>query len=217
MAYICKKLALMKHKLLLTALSATLLFANQANAQIPGVSKVTKALPKVDLGIKVGGNFNQLAGTGFKKAYQPGIVGGVFVGVRKGKMGVRAEGLVSSAKYTYTYTATTDGTFKNIYLDIPLLFEYKIIPRLWAQVGPQFSNVISVSADPNPPAGTDPKSYFKSSFSGVLGLEAKLPAHLVVGARYILGITDVNDVSFGTAGGSWKTRTIQAYVGFRFL
>jgi len=203
--------------ILLAAFTAALSFSNNCNAQIPGVSKVTKALPKVDLGIKLGGNFNQLNGGSAKSAYQPGVVGGVFFGLREGKWGGRIEGLVSSAKYTYSYSSTQDGTFKNIYLDVPLLLEHKLISRLWVQLGPQFSDVISVSATPNPPPGTDAKSYFKSSFAGVLGLEARLPVHFVVGARYILGVTNVNDESFSAAGGSWKARTIQAYIGFRFL
>ena len=214
----------MKHKLLLAALSATLLFSNRTEAQIPGVSKVTKMIPKVDLGLKLGANFNQLHGNSFKNSYQPGIIGGAFVGVRMNKWGIRAEGLISSAKYTYSFTkytsaysTTQNGTFKNIYLDVPVLFEYKIISRLWAQIGPQFSNVISVSATPNPPAGTDPKSYFKSGFSGVLGLEARLPIHIVAGARYILGVTDIHNESLPGASGAWNTRTIQLYVGFRFL
>jgi opacity protein-like surface antigen len=207
----------MKRSLLLTVLTAALLYSASTQAQIPGVSKVTQALPKVDLGIKVGANFNQLSGNDFKQAYQPGIVAGAFVGLRKGKIGVRVEGLISSAKYTYAISSTKDGTFKNVYLDIPVLFEYKLVSRLWAQIGPQFSNTLSVTQDPAPPSGTDPKSYFKSSFAGVLGLEAKLPVHITVGARYILGMTDIHNESFTGTSGAWKARTIQAYIGFRFL
>src|SRR5579871_1023130 len=107
--------------ILLTALIAALSFSNNCNAQIPGVSKVTKALPKVDFGVKLGGNFNQLDGSSFKSAYQPGFVTGLFLGLRKGKWGGRIEGLLSSAKYTYSYTATQDGTFKNLYFDVPVL------------------------------------------------------------------------------------------------
>jgi opacity protein-like surface antigen len=206
----------MKRSQLLTVLTAALLYSATTQAQIPGVSKVTQALPKVDLGIKVGANFNQLSGNDFKQAYQPGIVAGAFVGLRKGKIGVRVEGLVSSSKYTYSITSTQDGTFKNIYLDIPVLFEYKIVSRLWAQIGPQFTSVLKVTADPNDPT-VDPKSYFKSSFAGVLGLEAKLPVHITVGARYILGMTDIHNESVTGSSGAWKARTIQAYVGFRFL
>ncbi len=207
----------MKPRILLTALIAAVFFSGTANAQLPGVKKVSEALPKVDLGLKLGANFNQLAGTSFKKAYQPGIVAGAFFGVRKGKFGGRIEGLVSSAKYTYTLTATTNGTYKNLYLDIPLMFEYKLLNRLWAQAGPQYSKVLNSSTDLPLSAGTVAKDYFKPSFSGVLGLEARLPAHMRVGARYILGLTDIKNASVTAASGAWHTRTIQAYVGYNFL
>lgn len=199
----------MKHALLLTTLSAALLFSTASQAQIPGVSKVTKALPKVDLGIKAGASFNQTTGTGLAETYKPGIVGGVFVGVYKNKIGVQAEGLVRSARFD----ASVGGVYvKTISLDVPLMFEYKLIPRLWVQVGPQFSQVLTAKDQ----ASTDVKSSLNTTdISGVLGLQVKLPVHLVAGARYVMGFSDVNNSS--TATGAWKNRSIQAYIGFRFL
>lgn len=211
----------MNRLLLLPALAATLCFSNNSFAQVPGAGTVAKIVPEPTVGIKLGANFNQLSGNSLKESYKAGIMGGAFVGLRKGKIGVRVEALLNSAKYTYSISATQDGTFKNLYLDIPVLFEYKIVSRLWAQAGPQFTNTLSVSANPNPDPSKDPKDYFKSSFSGVLGLEAKLPAHITAGARYILGVTDVRNAeiktSTGTVSGAWMARTIQLYVGFRFI
>ena len=209
----------MKRTLLLTTLS--LLFISfSSQAQLPGVSAVKKTLPKVAFGVKLGANFNELHTTNtaaIQQAYKPGIVGGLFLSVRKGKFGGRLEGLLNSSNYTYTYNAAQNGTYKNLYLEIPLLFEYRIIDRLWAQAGPQFSDILSVSANPNPRPSVDPKTYFKSEFSGVIGLEAKLPVHLMLGVRYILGVTNVNNEALTQVSGSWKNRTIQAYVGFRFF
>jgi len=199
----------MKHALLLTTLSAALLFSTTSQAQIPGVSKVTKALPKVDLGIKAGASFNQATATGLTNSYKAGIVGGVFVGVYKNKIGVQAEGLVRSARFD----ASVGGFYvKTLSLDVPLMFEYKVIPRLWVQVGPQYSMLLSAKDN----TSTDVKSSFKGAdISGVLGLQVKLPVHLVAGARYIYGFSDVNNSP--TATGAWKNRSIQAYIGFRFL
>ena len=200
----------MKHTLLLTALSAALLFSTTSEAQIPGVSKVTKALPKVDLGIKAGTSFNQATSTGLKESYKAGVVGGAFVGVYKNKIGVQAEALVRSARFD----ASVGSVYvKTVSLDVPLMFEYKIIPRLWIQLGPQFTQMLSAKNQ----ASTDVKNSFKTAeISGVLGLQVKLPVHLVAGARYVLGFSDVNNTPTGGAG-AWHNRSIQAYVGFRFL
>ncbi len=202
----------MKHALLLTTLSAALLFSTTSQAQIPGVSKVTKALPKVDLGIKAGASFNQMTGSALAQSYKAGIVGGAFVGVYKNKIGVQAEGLVRSARFDFSGTAS--GSYvKTVSLDIPLMFEYKLIPRLWVQVGPQFSTVLSAKDN----TGTDFKSKLNTTdISAVAGLQVKLPVHLVAGVRYIMGFTDANNTGF-SALGEWKNRSIQAYVGFRFL
>jgi hypothetical protein len=211
----------MKRTLLLTAFSA-LLLSNTSQAQIPGVSKVTKALPKVDLGLKIGANFQQTTGINWDNAYKAGITGGAFVGVYKNKIGVQAEGLIKSAKMGMQFYSTGSGPVltadvKTVSLDIPVLFEYKIIPRLWIQLGPQFTTILSAKSSIISSSGNDVKNYFKSSeFSGVLGLQAKLPVHLVVGARYIYGFTDINNNSTFSTNKS-TNRTAQVYLGFRFL
>ncbi len=201
----------MKRSLLFIALSAALLFSNNTEAQIPGVSKVTQALPKVDLGLKLGANFNQITGSDFKQAYKPGVVGGAFLGVSKNKIGVQVEALVKSAKFD---ASTGGGYIKTLSLDIPVLFEYKLIPRIWLQLGPQFSKMLTAK-DNN---SNDIKKYFNTTdFDGVIGLQVKLPLHLVVGARYILGFSDMNNKSLPGSTDAWKNRSIQAYLGFRFL
>lgn len=202
----------MAHKLLFTVLSAALLFTNTTQAQ-PGISTVTKALPKVDLGIKVGANFQQITGEGWENTYKPGIVGGAFVGLHKDSWGIQLEALVKSVTYTVD-VANIKSDIKTVYLDVPLLLEYRIIPRLWIQAGPQFSTLFSAK-DPN---SKDVKDNFKTSdFSGLLGLEVKLPLKFTVGARYVLGFTDINNHGVGATTDAWKNRFIQLYVGFRFL
>jgi len=199
----------MKRTLLFTVLSAALLFSTVTKAQ-PGISTVTKALPKVDVGVKVGANFQQITGAGWENTYKPGIVGGAFVGVHKNSCGVQLEALVKSVTYTVD-VANVKSDIKTVYLDVPVLLEYRIIPRLWIQAGPQFSTLFSAK-DPN---SNDVKKNFKTSdFSGLLGLELKLPMKFTAGARYVMGFADINNTGVGDA---WKNRFIQLYVGFRFL
>jgi len=203
----------MKRTLLLTALSAALLLTTQANAQIPGVSKVTKALPKVDLGVKLGANFQQLSGN-LSKQYNGGVMGGIFLGVHKNRMGVQAEALVKSVKYDISGTVQNNNTVtvNTVALDVPVLFEYKLFWHIWAQAGPQFTSLLSAKD-----GSTDVKNSFNSSdFAGVIGLEAHAPMKLNVGVRYVYGLTNINKSIPGITD-AMRNRTIQLYVGFRFI
>ena len=174
--------------------------------QIPIVS----AVPKVDLGLKAGLNYEQLNGNGVTSDYNPGFQGGIFVGLRKKSIGVQVEGLVSFAKYTLQ-DSLSHGAFRATYINIPVLFEYKVIPHLWLQVGPQYSGIVSVkSLDA---FSGDAKELFKSgAIAGVAGLEIKL-LHIAIGARYVFGLSNLNN--YGSD--AWKQRSFQIHAGFSFL
>ena len=203
----------MKLTHLLTTLSASLLLAHSSHAQLPGVSTVKKVLPKVDLGVKLGANFQQLSGN-LSKQYNGGVVGGVFIGLHKNRMGVQAEALIKTVKYDISGTVQNNNTttVNTISLDVPVLFEYKLFWHIWAQAGPQFTSLLSAKDH-----STDVKNSFNSTdFSGVIGLEAHLPVHLNIGVRYIYGLTNINKSIPGITD-AMRNRTIQAYIGFRFI
>lgn len=198
----------MKRTLLLFSLVA-LLLPTALLAQVPKVG-----LPTFDLGIKVGANFQQLNGGTWSQAYKPGVVGGIFVGLRKNKIGVQVEGLINTA--TYNLKDSTKTGIRATYISIPVLFEYKLFSLLWLQVGPQYSGVASVKSL-NGFEG-DAKQVLKSGdVDGVLGLDLRL-LHFDVGARYILGFSDVRNESYQSAAtGAWNNRSIQVHLGFKFL
>jgi len=212
----------MKHTLFAAVFSAVTLFSSFAFAQIPVVSKVTKALPKVALGLKLGANFQDLnSKSTFQNSYKGGVVAGAFLGITKNKMGVQVEGLIKTVKYSISdaiqgYNMNKD--INTVNLDVPVLFEYKFLPRLWVQIGPQFTSLLSAKN-----GSKDVKTDFKTSdFSGILGLQAILPLHFVAGARYVLGFSDINShsvstntISLGTE--AWHNRSFQIYAGWRFL
>jgi hypothetical protein len=207
----------MKQTFLLAALSASLFTASTTQAQLPGVHKVAKALPKVTVGLKLGANFQTLDGDGqvFVNSYKGGVAGGAFVGVTKNKIGVQVEGIVKTVKYSVSDAIKSAGgnDINTVYLDVPVLFEYKIVNRLWVQAGPQFSALLSAKSD-----NKDVKSTFNTSdFSVVAGLQALLPLHIVVGARYLYGFSDMNNSANSGLTNALHNRSAQVYVGWRFL
>ncbi|MBC7552699.1 MAG: outer membrane beta-barrel protein [Taibaiella sp.] len=129
----------MKHTLLSSFLAFNVFSGSLYAQKIPVVGK----LPNVDVGLKIGANFEQLNGSTWEQSYKPGISGGAFISADKGKIGLQLEALVNSSQYKFK-DSLQKGIFRAIYLQIPLLFQYKIVNRLWVQAGPQFSSILSV-------------------------------------------------------------------------
>jgi dipeptide/tripeptide permease len=200
----------MKRVLLIAILAATI------SGSVSAHPIVGKILPKFTIGIKAGVNLQQFTGNYSNSDFSTGIVGGLFAGVTKKKIGVQVEGLARSADITYTppiSSAPTSIKINTVCLDIPLLFQYKLFWRVWAQAGPQFSTFISAKQN-----STDVKNNLNTTnFSGVLGLQANLPLRLSLSARYILGLTNVNNESKSGIKDAWNDRSIQLSLGFRFL
>jgi hypothetical protein len=186
------------------------------------------SIPKVDLAIKLGANVAKLSGDSWDNGYKAGFLGGVAVGLREHRVGVQVEAFFSQTSYTVSghnfydaysgfYNNAADsaknGSFKVTYLSIPVLFQLKLIPLLWLQVGPQYSGVVSVNDVDN--MVKDAKGLFKSGdLSGVVGLELKLPLHINIGARYILGLSSLNNTN---VSGAWQQRNVQVHISYAFL
>lgn len=190
----------------------------------PVVMTPDSLLPKPVFGVKAGANVQTITGNDWVRANNAGFTGGFFFGLHKNKVGVRAEILVNTTSYKSKYSmdsAGNIGDFNIAALQIPLMFEYQVIPWLSVQVGPQYTSILAVSK--NAPFDADPKVMFTSGeFSAVLGVEGKLPYHLVVGGRYIYGLSNINNhsaISNGTSiisDEAWYNRSAQIYVGYTF-
>lgn len=188
---------------------------------------------KVDLGIKVGANFSSLSGNGWDNGLKAGLLGGVYGGVHTSKFGGQIELLFSQVKYDMntkvlydagknalginpTFNSQADsnknGSVAVSYLQIPILFNLKVKGPIWLQIGPQYTSIIGLNDKEN--IFKDVKTVINTGdVSGVIGLQVKL-TKLNVGARYIIGFSDLNSSSVSE---SWKQRTIQLHIGYSFL
>ncbi len=211
----------MKHTLLILAAVACWVAPLHLQAKSPVVGPVKNIVPKVTFGLKGGLNLQQTSGSLADNAYNAGGLGGVFIGLTKKKIGVQVEGLVKSAKVDYTplYNPGIGVTAKvhvnTVSLNVPVLFEYKLFWRIWGQIGPQFSTILSAKQ-----SSKDVKNQFNTTnFDGVIGLQAILPAHFTLSSRYILGLTNMNASEKNVAGAidTWNERSVQIALGFRFM
>ena len=188
----------------------------------------------IDLGIKFGANFTNINGKYWENGYKANLLGGAFLGVNGNRLGVQLEGIFSQATYVtgdrfnevYKDMLQTGkdslkgGSFKVNYLSIPVLLNLKLFSRAIIQVGPQFSGVVAVNDRDE--LVKDAKGLFKGSWDGVVGLWINLPARLNFGARYVIGLSNINQADGTTSNNqqiddAWRQRTLQLHIGYSLL
>jgi hypothetical protein len=170
------------------------------------------------LGAKIGTNISQITGRSFDQGFQWGFSAGAFAELNfTSKWGIQPELLFSQ---TQTQTASNfDEVYdqginsRNVslnYLSIPVLLSYKLIPILSIQVGPQFGILMNTSQNIT---ANGVNAFKNGDFSMVGGAQVNLGI-IRLGARYIYGFTNLNDV---TNTDTWKNQNFQLYFGVRIL
>src|SRR5450432_28028 len=174
------------------------------------------------LGVKAGANLASINVRSFDEGFNWGFMAGAFAEVNvSSKWGLQPELLFSSTK---TQTASDFSSIVNEagnvglnsqtvslnYLSIPILLSFKPIPLLSIQVGPQFGILMNTSQN----ITSNGKNAFKSGDFAIVGGAQLNVGGFKAGARYIFGLTNINDV---TSVDTWNNRNIQFYVGFRIF
>jgi hypothetical protein len=171
------------------------------------------------LGIKAGTNNSMLTGNSFSGGFNWSFMAGAFAEVNfTSKWGIQPEVLFSQVT-SQTASNFSDAYQEGInskdvklqYLNIPILLTYKLpIPILSLQLGPQFGTLLNNNSS----ITTNGANAFKSGdFSMVVGAQVNL-LMFKGGIRYVYGFTNINNI---TDADTWKTRTIQLYVGLRIF
>ncbi len=165
---------------------------------------IVGANAQVALGLKGGLNFANVDAAGDPDA-KTGYHFGAFLEAGLGGINLQPE-ILFSAKGAEDFDLT--------YLEIPILLKKNFAKVLNIHFGPQFGILTSAeSVDPVTGGEQDVKDFLKSSdISAVVGAGVNLPAGLVGGARYVFGLSDIND-GFGT---EVKNKTFQVFVGWKF-
>jgi outer membrane protein with beta-barrel domain len=170
------------------------------------------------LGIKAGANLLKVDGESFSQGFQFGYNVGAFAELNwSSKWGIQPEVMFNQTNYR------TGSSFNSIYpdgindvkgklnyLSIPVLLSFKPIPLLSFQAGPQFGILMSQ----NDNLVQNGENAFKKGDLAILaGAQLNL-FKLIVGARYVIGLTNINDLSNQE---NWKNTGFQVYAGFRII
>ncbi|HVU96592.1 MAG TPA: porin family protein [Puia sp.] len=172
----------------------------------------------IHLGIKAGANLFKVDGQSFSSEYKFGYNIGAFSEINfTPNLGIQPELLFNQTNYR-TGTQFADlynGGINNYegklrYLSIPVLLNIRPIPLLSILVGPQFGILLNKDEHLTYQA----KQAFKSGDLSIVGGAQLNLASLKVGARYVIGLNNINDVDDQS---SWKNQGWQLYAGFRIF
>jgi hypothetical protein len=164
---------------------------------------VIHAQPGIGIGIKAGANFADQAIEDVDVTTVTDFHVGAYLNLNLSeKFGITPEIL-----YTANGTKWEDVKVDLDYFAIPIMLRFKPIELLSLEAGPQFSFLTKANVD----GEGDIKDQMKNNDFGLaFGAGLHLPLGFNAGARYVLGFTDIYDVS----GSSIKNRTFQLYVGW---
>jgi hypothetical protein len=170
------------------------------------------------LGVKAGANIFKVDGTSFKDEFKFGYNVGAFAEIPLGpKWALQPELMWNQTNYRTGNNfddlypgGKSDVEGKLNYISLPILLTYKPVKILSLQAGPQFGVLASQDKD----LLGETKEAFKSGDFSLLGGAQVNLGSLRVGARYVVGLSNINDIDDKE---KWKNQGFQVYVGFAIL
>lgn len=173
-------------------------------------------------GAKGGVNVNKITGQSYKAGFNYNYQLGAFVQINFArKFGIQPEVNFVQTSSEFTNDANDvyndifrDGSQKSSklnYVEVPVLLNVNIGPskRVKLQLGPAYGGLLKQTVDSLKSNGN---IYKNADWSAIGGLWIQLP-FVNIGARYKLGLTNVNAVDNRQV---WKNQAIQIFAGVTF-
>ena len=171
------------------------------------------------IGAKGGVNINKIQGQSYKEGFNYNYLLGGFFQFNFGRFGLQPEvNLVQSSSefskdannvYNDLFYGGSQKKAKLNYIRVPLLLNVNVgeSKHVKLQVGPQFSGLLKQTVD----SVKANKNFFKTSdLSMIGGIWFQLP-FINLGARYELGLSNVNDIDNKE---KWKSQAFTIFAGF---
>lgn len=189
------------------------LLALQAQAQLGLTSRARHTFPGIEIGVKAGANIQRTSGsTVWALPFTTGPMGGAYASFTKGNFGWRAELL---AKMGWVQYKSTGEDVKCVYMDIPILAEYRILDVVTIHGGPVYTYMASARGMTG---GSKLNMLFnKHDISLAFGAEVRVNKRFAVQARYLNGFMNLNKLDNASYGGNWKNSCLQLTLGYRFF
>jgi hypothetical protein len=171
------------------------------------------------IGGKAGININKIQGQSYKSGFNYNYLVGGFMQFNFGRLGLQPE--VNFVQSTSEFSKDANNVYNDLfyggsqkkatlnYVKVPLLLNVNVgeSKHVKLQLGPQFSGLLKQTVD----SLKTNRNFFKTSdFSVLGGVWFQLP-FLNLGARYELGLSNVNDIDNKE---KWKSQAFTIFAGF---
>ena len=173
------------------------------------------------IGAKGGVNINKISGQSYKSGFNYNYLIGGFMQFNFGRFGLQPE--VNMVQSSSEFSKDANNVYNDLfaggsqkkarlnYIKIPVLLNINVgaSKHVKLQLGPQFGGVIKQQVD----SLKANNNLFKTSDLSMLGgLWFQLP-FINLGARYELGLSNVNDIDNKE---KWKSQAYTIFIGFTF-
>lgn len=173
-------------------------------------------------GAKGGVNLNKISGSAYKQGFNYNFQAGAFLQFNvSNRLGIQPEVNFVQTKSEFTSDGTDiyddlfrDGSQKKAtlnYLEVPVFINVNLgtSKRVKLQLGPSYGGLLKQTVDS---LKSNTNIYKNSEWSVIGGLWLQLPL-VNLGARYKLGLTDINAIDNKQ---TWKSQAIQIFIGVTF-
>lgn len=173
-------------------------------------------------GAKGGVNVNKISGQSYKEGFNFNFQAGLFLQFNfSNRFGFQPEVnfVQTSSEFSNDASDIYDDLFRDgsqkkaklNYLEVPVLLNFNVgeSKRVKLQIGPAYGGLLKQTVDSLKSNGN---IYKNGEWAAIGGLWIQLP-FVNLGARYKLGLTDLNGIDNRQ---SWKSQSIQVFVGVTF-
>ncbi len=171
----------------------------------------------VEFGVKAGANFASIGGDdtedlGSRTSFHFGVTAGIAV---SDNFSVQPELVYSAQGASIDFGGGDEGDLKLDYLNLPIMAQFQVADGFSIEVGPQFGFLMSAKADDG-----DNEEDIKDDLKGLdlsagIGVNYTMTSGLNFGARYNLGLSNVNDFE-GSDDINNQNNVFQVSIGYRF-
>ena len=173
-------------------------------------------------GVKGGVNINKISGHSYKDGYNFNFQAGAFLQFNfSNRFGIQPEvNFVQTSSefsndandiYNDLFRGGSQKSSKLNYLEVPVLLNINVgaSKRVKLQIGPAYGGLLKQTVDS---LKTNGDIYKNGEWAAIGGLWIQIP-FVNFGARYKLGLTDINGIDNQQ---KWKSQAIQVFVGVTF-
>ncbi|MDR3025312.1 porin family protein [Chryseobacterium sp.] len=200
----------------LALIAGTFVFAQ--NTSTDAAPPSTSSPSKIKFGLKAGLNVSNLSNMDMKS--KAGFYGGVFMNIPVAKdFSVQPEVLYSNVGAKQK--GDSNAKLEVEYISIPVMFQYKVIPNLYVEAGPQFSFLMDARLKDSVGSLLLKNATRGFDFGIGLGAGYDITKNIGVNVRYTAGLSDIVNKShrylYGyDRTGSVKNGVFQVGVNYKF-